>query len=73
MLAPSGKRILLLERGDFLAREMDNWNPGAARGRKVHFPDTWYDSDGQPFQPQAAEWLYQVHGVRDEDPTERHY
>ena len=28
-LAPSGKRILLLERGDFLPREMDNWNPGA--------------------------------------------
>jgi choline dehydrogenase-like flavoprotein len=24
-LAPSGKRILLLERGDFLPREMDNW------------------------------------------------
>ena len=28
-LAPSGKRILLLERGDFLPREMDNWNPDA--------------------------------------------
>ena len=26
-LAPSGKRILLLERGDFLPRELDNWNP----------------------------------------------
>jgi choline dehydrogenase-like flavoprotein len=24
-LASSGKRILLLERGDFLPREMDNW------------------------------------------------
>jgi choline dehydrogenase-like flavoprotein len=29
-LAPSGKRILLLERGDFLARETDNWDPGCA-------------------------------------------
>jgi choline dehydrogenase-like flavoprotein len=28
-LAPSGKRILLLERGDFLPRETDNWNPGS--------------------------------------------
>jgi choline dehydrogenase-like flavoprotein len=28
-LAPSGKRILLLERGDFLPREMDNWSPKA--------------------------------------------
>jgi choline dehydrogenase-like flavoprotein len=26
-LAPSGKRILLLERGDFLPREMDVWDP----------------------------------------------
>jgi choline dehydrogenase-like flavoprotein len=27
-LAPSGKRILLLERGDFLPRETQNWGPG---------------------------------------------
>ena len=27
-LAPSGKRILLLERGDFLTREGENRNPG---------------------------------------------
>ena len=27
-LAPSGKRILLLERGNFLSRETENWNPG---------------------------------------------
>jgi choline dehydrogenase-like flavoprotein len=27
-LAPSGKKILLLERGDFLPRELDNWDPG---------------------------------------------
>ena len=26
-LASSGKRILLLERGDFLPREIENWNP----------------------------------------------
>jgi len=26
-LAPSGKRILLLERGDFLPRESENWEP----------------------------------------------
>lgn len=26
-LAGSDKRILLLERGDFLPREVDNWNP----------------------------------------------
>src|SRR5262249_17022346 len=28
-LAPSGKRILLLERGDFLPRELQNWDAEA--------------------------------------------
>ena len=53
-LAPSGKRILLLERGDFLPREMDNWDPGSVfvDGKYVS-QDTWYDSDGKPFQPQV--------------------
>jgi flavin-dependent dehydrogenase len=27
-LAPSGQRILLLERGHFLRWETENWNPG---------------------------------------------
>ena len=122
-LAPSGKKILLLERGDFLPREMDNWNPDAVfvDGKYIS-ADTWYDSAGRPFQPQVhyfvggatklygaalyrlrpqdfgeikhvdgvspawpvdfddfepwytkAEWLYQVHGTRDEDPTEGHW
>jgi choline dehydrogenase-like flavoprotein len=28
-LAPCGKRILLLERGDYVPREKDNWSPRA--------------------------------------------
>ena len=53
-LAPSGKRILLLERGDFLPREMDNWDPGKVfiDGKYIS-ADTWYDADGKPFQPQV--------------------
>ena len=53
-LAPSGKRILLLERGNFLPRETDNWNPGSVfvDGKYIS-PDTWYDADGKPFQPQV--------------------
>jgi len=53
-LARSGKRILLLERGDFLTRETDNWDPGAVfvDGKYIS-PDTWYDADGKPFQPQV--------------------
>ena len=53
-LADSGTSILLLERGNFLPREMANWDPKAVfvDGRYVS-ADTWYDADGKPFQPQA--------------------
>ena len=53
-LAPTGKKILLLERGDFLPREMGNWDPSAVfiQGR-YNSKDTWYDADGKPFQPQV--------------------
>jgi choline dehydrogenase-like flavoprotein len=53
-LAPSGKKILLLERGDFLPRELENWDADAVfvNGRYIS-TDTWYDSDGKPFQPQV--------------------
>jgi choline dehydrogenase-like flavoprotein len=53
-LAPSGKRILLLERGDFLPRETGNWDPQTVfvEGKYIS-PDTWYDADGKPFQPQV--------------------
>jgi choline dehydrogenase-like flavoprotein len=53
-LAQSGKRILLLERGDFLPRELANWDPKPVfvDGRYIS-RDTWYDSDGKQFQPQV--------------------
>jgi len=53
-LADSGKRILLLERGDFLPREMDNWNPKPVfvDGKYIS-KDTWFDRDGKSFQPQV--------------------
>ena len=121
-LAASGKRILLLERGNFLPRELENWDPKAVfvENRYVS-KETWLDADGKAFQPQIhyfvggttkvygaalyrlrpadfgevrhvdgispawpltydefepyytkAEWLYQVHGNRGEDPTEGH-
>ncbi len=119
-LAPSGKRILLLERGDWLPREPQNWSTADVFvDNRYISPDTWYDSKGKSFQPQvhyfvggatklygaalyrmrredfgelrhhdgispawpigyeemepyytAAENLYQVHGLRGEDPTE---
>ncbi len=53
-LASSGKRILLLERGNFLPRELGNWDPGTVfvDGRYIS-PDTWFDADGKAFQPQV--------------------
>ena len=53
-LAPSGKRILLLERGDWLPREPQNWATREVfvENRYVS-PDTWLDGDGTPFQPQV--------------------
>jgi choline dehydrogenase-like flavoprotein len=53
-LAPSGKNILILERGDWLKREAENWDTTAVfvENRYVS-PDTWYDRHGRPFQPQV--------------------
>src|SRR3954451_22847644 len=53
-LAPSGKRILLLERGDWLPREPANWlAQDVFVENKYVSPDTWYDEKGAPFQPQV--------------------
>ena len=53
-LAPSGKRILLLERGDWLPREPQNWlaQDVFVDGR-YQSEDTWYDEDGKEFAPQV--------------------
>jgi choline dehydrogenase-like flavoprotein len=51
-LAPSGKRILLLERGDFVPREKDNWSSRAVNvDAKYHTREVWSDRDGAPLHP----------------------
>jgi choline dehydrogenase-like flavoprotein len=53
-LAPSGKSILILERGDWLKREAENWDASAVFVQNRYIsPETWYDRDGRPFQPQV--------------------
>jgi choline dehydrogenase-like flavoprotein len=53
-LAPSGKRILLLERGDWLRREPQNWlAQDVFVDNRYVSEDTWYDADGKGFQPQV--------------------
>src|ERR1700761_7126358 len=51
-LAPSGKSILLLERGGFLKREPENWSAEEVfvKNRYVS-PDPWLGKDGKAFQP----------------------
>jgi choline dehydrogenase-like flavoprotein len=51
-LAPSGKRILLLERGGWLTREPENWDVSAVFvDNRYVSPDTWTDASGRTFQP----------------------
>jgi choline dehydrogenase-like flavoprotein len=53
-LAPSGKKILLLERGDWLPRELSNWlSQDVFVENRYVSEDTWYDAKGKPFQPQV--------------------
>jgi choline dehydrogenase-like flavoprotein len=53
-LAPSGKRILLLERGDYLPRELQNWDAEEVFVKNRYIsPDTWYDAEHKAFQPQV--------------------
>jgi choline dehydrogenase-like flavoprotein len=48
-LAPSGKKILVLERGPFLVREKDNWN---YRGSfKYYSSEVMYNKDGGEIRP----------------------
>lgn len=121
-LAPTGKKILVLERGDFVPREKANWSSKAVflDGRYTA-KEPWLDRDGAEFHPGThynvggntkfygaallrmretdfgivehgggispawpisytdlqpyyleAERIYQVHGLRGEDPTEPH-
>ncbi|GAA5019736.1 GMC family oxidoreductase [Kitasatospora paranensis] len=53
-LAPTGKRILILERGDHLPRERDNWESTAVFVKgKYRAPEFWYDKHGDPFPPEV--------------------
>ena len=53
-LAPSGKRVLILERGDYLPRERDNWDSTAVFVQgKYRAQEFWYDKDGNEFPPEV--------------------
>ncbi|HEX9636173.1 MAG TPA: NAD(P)-binding protein, partial [Acidobacteriota bacterium] len=49
-LAPSGKKILLLERGDYVKREPANWDTRAVVTQgKYHITEPWFDKKGKEF------------------------
>jgi choline dehydrogenase-like flavoprotein len=51
-LAPSGKRILILERGGWLPREPENWSASEVFiANRYTSKDTWRDKNGNEFQP----------------------
>ncbi len=59
-LAPTGKRILIIERGEYLPKEDDNWNPEAIfQDKKYQVTEKWFDKDDNSFVPQA---FYNVGG-----------
>jgi choline dehydrogenase-like flavoprotein len=51
-LAATGKRILLLERGDYVPREKDNWSTRAVNLQsKYNTREVWHDADGGELHP----------------------
>jgi choline dehydrogenase-like flavoprotein len=51
-LAPSGAKILILERGGFIPKEKQNWDPHEVVNLgRYRANDTWYDQDDKPFKP----------------------
>jgi len=53
-LSDCGKKVLLLERGDWLKREAENWSAKSVFvDNRYVSKDTWYDKEEKPFQPQV--------------------
>jgi choline dehydrogenase-like flavoprotein len=57
-LAPSGKRILLIERGDYVPREPENWSTRAVNVQgRYQTREMWKDGDGKPLHPHTNYWV----------------
>lgn len=57
-LAPSGKKILILERGAFLPREKANWNPIEVTKKERYFnAETWQDKEDKELHPASGYWV----------------
>jgi choline dehydrogenase-like flavoprotein len=57
-LASSGMRILLLERGDYVPREQDNWSTRAVNvDGKYQTKEKWRDKAGKELHPHTNYWV----------------
>ena len=57
-LAPTGKRILMLERGEYLPRSRANWDAKTVFVDGAYqAPDTWYGKNGDSFHPGLHYWV----------------
>jgi choline dehydrogenase-like flavoprotein len=54
-LAPTGKKILVLEQGKFLDKESSELvDTEVFKKEQYHAPEQWIDRDGEPFSPQTS-------------------
>jgi hypothetical protein len=61
-LAPTGKKILILERGGYVPREKDNWSPRAVNLEgKYQTKEVWHDKDGKELHPPIVATLETHH------------
>ncbi|ARV57939.1 dehydrogenase [Nostocales cyanobacterium HT-58-2] len=52
LLAASGKKILVLERGTFLPKEKANWDSEQVHKKERYLnSEVWHQKDGKPFRP----------------------
>ncbi|MBD2017398.1 GMC family oxidoreductase [Microcoleus sp. FACHB-53] len=53
-LASTGKKILLLDRGELIYRESSELvDTEVFKKEQFHAPESWYDNTGEPFSPQT--------------------
>src|SRR5574341_378475 len=57
-LAPTGLRILILERGDYVPRERENWDTlEVNKNARYNTKEVWRDVKGQPLHPHTNYWV----------------
>jgi choline dehydrogenase-like flavoprotein len=57
-LAPTGKSILILERGEHIPREAENWDSKAVFiQHRYRTKERWYDKRDKPFTPNTHYWV----------------